>query len=151
MLNLQQKITSVPATTPFILRSFDSLSTNCRGDRDLTFENSTWYSSGTTFLQYGAQDERTRLRSQWATIGGLYRRKWSCKALPVLSLMIIKIKSLLWNCKSFHLGPPICPAKYFGHSHKRKKKRSPCFRSMHCQFPMTNVESIKLSQCNYAT
>jgi hypothetical protein len=41
----------VPATTPFILRSFDNLSTNCRGDRDLTFENSTWYSRGTTFLQ----------------------------------------------------------------------------------------------------
>jgi hypothetical protein len=54
---------SVPATTPFILRSFDNLSTNCRGDRDRTFENSTWYSRGMTFLQYGAQDERTRLRS----------------------------------------------------------------------------------------
>lgn len=71
-IEIQRENDLVPATTPLTLSSWDSFSTNWRGVRYLTFENSTWYSSGTIPPQNGAHVERTLFLSHWATIGGLF-------------------------------------------------------------------------------
>jgi hypothetical protein len=70
----QQIDFSLPATTPITPSSLDNFSTNCRGVRCRTHENSIWTSSGTRLPQYGAQEERTLLRSHLATMGALSRK-----------------------------------------------------------------------------
>lgn len=63
---------SIPATTPRTPSSNASFSTNCCGVRYRTCENSTLNSLGVRLPQNGAQEERTRFRSHFATTGALF-------------------------------------------------------------------------------
>ena len=78
----------IPATTPSTPSSLDNFSTNCRGLRCLTLAKSIKNSFGGTLPQNGAQEERTRWRSYFATIGALFVEYYS------LSVRIVTKKKI---------------------------------------------------------